>query len=161
MTLGQTYARPSLSMKLQLPMGARIAIVDSLTEHGMSSRTIASALGVHRRTVERDRELGGAIAPGEGIIGQDGKRYPVHIPPPREPEQIHPNVTIVDHEPPPTQPPSHVELVEPFGGIDRVAGELSTLLRRRPDGRHDSSERRMLLGDLAALIEERRGHWVE
>ena len=65
-------------------------------------------------------------------------------------------------EPTPVPPPEdiYIDPVGPFGTIDRVAQELLILLGRA-GGRHASPGRRVLLGDVAAAIEEYRSHWVD
>jgi hypothetical protein len=146
-----------LNLKLQLPMMARRSIVGNLSGHGMSTRAIGSALGVDPKTVVNDRRAGVESSTPAEIIGTDGKRY--RMEPPREPESIPVKVTIAPRpEPAPPAQPIHIERVGPMGNIDRVAKELCTLLRREP-ARRDSPERRELIGDLLALIEDRRAEW--
>jgi hypothetical protein len=69
--------------------------IPELRAEGLSQRAIAAATGVHRRTVERDLEVGGANAPPESepegetepeeeperVTGLDGKSYPATRPP--------------------------------------------------------------------------------
>jgi hypothetical protein len=76
-----------LSLKLQLPIGARHSIVGSMTKQGMSTRAIGSALGVGKSTVQRDLEQAVPNGTPARIIGRDGNRYP-----PRriEPQKIEP-----------------------------------------------------------------------
>jgi hypothetical protein len=149
-------------MNLQLPRTVRVSVVHDLTKRGMSSRAIGSALRVDQKTVVNDRHAGEEDSSPGTTIGLDGKRYRIHIPPPPEPRNIHPNVSIdPPREPTPVPPPNfRVDPVGHMGNIDRVAKELLVLLGRA-DARHDPPERRVLLGDLAAAIEARREHWVE
>jgi hypothetical protein len=156
----QDLCEAEFRMKLQLPTTERISVVHDLTKRGMSSRAIGSALGVDQKTVVNDRHAGEEDSSPGTTIGLDGKRY--HIPPPPEPRNIHPNISIdPPREPTPVPPPNfRVDPVGHMGTIDRVAGELLLLLGRA-DARHDPAKRRVLLGDLAAAIEARREHWVE
>jgi hypothetical protein len=151
-----------LNLKLRLPMMARRSIVGDLTEHGMSTRAIGSALGVGKSTMQRDLEQCVPNGTPATITGREGKPYP----PNRhriEPQQIGPHTVTIS----PPQEPTPVRVVgyrtDPVGhvgNIDRVARELLTLLGRA-DARHDLPERRVLLGDLAAVIEDRREQWVD
>jgi hypothetical protein len=156
----QDLCEAEFRMKLKIPTTERISFVHDLTGHGLSTRTIGSALGISQSTVTRDRRSGEPNDSPAEVIGRDGKRYPME--PPREPEKIHATVGISpSREPTPVPPPNiHIDPVGHLGNIERVAEELLVLLSRS-DGRRDSQERRVLLGDLAAVIEERRGRWVE
>jgi hypothetical protein len=156
----QDLCEAEFRMKLQLPTTERISVVHDLTGHGLSTRAIGSALGISQSTVTRDRRSGEPNDSPAEVAGRDGKRY--RMKPPREPEKIHATVSISPpREPTPVPPPNiHIDPVGHLGNIDRVAKELLVLLGRA-DARHDPPERRVLLGDLAAVIEERRGHWVE
>lgn len=50
-------------------------LVQELTEDGMSTRAIASVLGVNQSTIVRDQRSGDANASPDKVQGQDGKTY--------------------------------------------------------------------------------------
>lgn len=88
----------------RLPVGARRGVVHELTEAGMSTRAIASVVGVDQATVVRDRAAGDAHASpapstpeptaatpsglprAEAITGMDGKTYRRPTPNEQEPK---------------------------------------------------------------------------
>jgi len=60
--------------RLRLPSGERLVAVADFRQRGMSTRAIASALGVGKGTVDRDLARAPGGAPEE-ITGTDGKTY--------------------------------------------------------------------------------------
>ena len=72
-----------------LPREERQEVVASMREIGMSTRAIASATGVSRRTLIRDRQSGGDIGTTSEtapVTGTDGKTYTPRPMPRPEPE---------------------------------------------------------------------------
>jgi len=69
-------------VRLALPREQRRELVADLTESGLSSRAIGSALGVGIATVTRDRQAtvpNGTVDPDARITGLDGKSRPAHV----------------------------------------------------------------------------------
>jgi hypothetical protein len=66
---------------IELPSGKRREVVAELSAAGISQRAIGQALGVHRRTVDRDEVA--QDAPPAPVIGLDGKRYTPPAPRPK------------------------------------------------------------------------------
>jgi hypothetical protein len=71
-------------VRIQLPSAERVAIVGGMSEIGMSTRAIGSALGVSKSTVENDRARGKkwprdaqpVTEPARAVVvGLDGKPY--------------------------------------------------------------------------------------
>lgn len=61
--------------RLRIPREDRAEQVQSLRSTGLSTRSIASALGVSKDTVARDLSGVASETPDSSIVGQDGKRY--------------------------------------------------------------------------------------
>ena len=83
--------------RIRLPREERQEVVASMREIGMSTRAIASATGVSRRTLIRDRQSGGdnvTTSEPAPITGTDGKTYTPRPQPQPEPEPMEP----FDHE---------------------------------------------------------------
>ncbi|UZF54337.1 hypothetical protein LH935_16455 [Gordonia polyisoprenivorans] len=81
------------SSRLRLPREERSEVVASLRESGLSIRSIASATGLNKQTVNNTtRELSGNQTPAADpapITGTDGKRYKSRPkPPPMSEEQL-------------------------------------------------------------------------
>jgi hypothetical protein len=60
-----------------LEKAERMPVVEKLSESGMSTRAIASVVGVGKSTVDRDRQeqVSHTGTPAENIVGTDGKSY--------------------------------------------------------------------------------------
>jgi hypothetical protein len=131
----------------RLGVDVRREVVRELTDAGMSTRAIGQVVGVSNKTVYQDRQAVTQVTPEPSkVTGMDGKQYSYRMTPVAEPTPIRLPKIRTD--------------VGPLGSMDRVASELLTLLDRT-DPRDDPPDRRVLLGDLAAVIEERHGCWVE
>lgn len=65
--------------RIPLPREQRQEVVGSLRDAGMSTRAIASALGVNDKTVRNDLAGAEKSAPGS-VLGADGKTYPATKP---------------------------------------------------------------------------------
>lgn len=79
--------------RLRLPPEQRREIVSSLRADSLSTRAIASVVGVHQTTVLDDLRAGDGFPSPAPVAGLDGKTYP----PPAEPEII--EAELVEDEP--------------------------------------------------------------
>jgi hypothetical protein len=65
----------SVAVGRLLPREQRRELVGELTEAGMSTRAIGTALGVPDRTARRDAARGTSGPPASNVVGLDGKTY--------------------------------------------------------------------------------------
>ncbi len=68
--------------RLRLPREERQEVVASLRESGLSTRAIAAATGIDRKTIRRDLDQVGEMGP---VTGTDGKTYPARPAPEPKP----------------------------------------------------------------------------
>jgi hypothetical protein len=73
----------------QLGPDLRDQVIGAMTESGMSTRAIATVLGVNQSTVARRAQVMHDASPGRTVTGTDGKTYPAtRAQPPDEPRSI-------------------------------------------------------------------------
>lgn len=136
----------------QLEPEQRREVVAHLREKGHSYRAIGEALGVDKRTVQRDTESGGAGAPPapETVRGTDGKQYPATRPVKVTDRES--TSTTYETEPSATDDTPPVDLDALPGAEDRsyVRAYLKALSQALAPTRFDDHER---LGPLLSTAE--------
>lgn len=137
-----------------IPADQRREVVADLREEGHSLRAIGGALGVDKRTVQRDLDRIGAGAPmPDRVRTTDGRTYPASRPAPERPvpsgttdEVVTGDQVSDDRTPGPSGPPE---------GVDPETGEIAD---REPDQADELVERRSdterLLGVYSDLHEK-------